>query len=52
MSRLFCLEGDVLQECGELLGDCLTCEELVGVTWRLSDCEELVGAPDRRDADT
>ena len=44
MSRLFCLEGDVLQECGELLGDCLTCEELVGVTWRLSDCEELVGA--------
>ena len=21
---------------------CLTCEELVGVTWRLSDCEELV----------
>ena len=23
--------------------DCLTCEELVGVTWRVSDCEELVG---------
>ena len=22
---------------GILLGDCLTCEELVGVTWRLSD---------------
>ena len=43
MSRLFCLEGDVLQECGELLGGCLTCEELVGVTWRVSDCEELVG---------
>jgi len=20
------------------------CEELVGVTWRVSDCEELVGA--------
>ena len=19
--------------------DCLTCEELVGVTWRMSDCE-------------
>ena len=43
MSRLFCLEGDVLQECGELLGGCLTCEELVGVTWRVADCEELVG---------
>jgi len=23
-----------LQECGELLGGCLTCEELVGVTQR------------------
>ena len=33
---------------GILLGDCLTCEELVGVTWRLSDCEELVGVTHRR----
>ena len=24
-------------------GSCLTCEELVGVTWRVSDCEKLVG---------
>jgi len=23
------------------------CEELVGVTWRLSDCEELVGVTHR-----
>jgi len=27
--------------CGILLGVCLTCEELVGVTWMVSDCEEL-----------
>ena len=27
--------------------DCLTCEELVGVTWRVSDCEELVGVTHR-----
>jgi len=24
------------------------CEELVGVTWRVSDCEELVGVTHRR----
>ena len=30
--------GGVLQECGDF-------------TWRVSDCEELVGPPDRRDAD-
>jgi len=27
----------------EVSGDCLTYQELVGVTWRVSDCEELVG---------
>ena len=37
----------VLQELGILLGDFLTCEELVGVTWRVSDCEELVGVNHR-----
>ena len=35
--------GGVLQEQGILLGGCLTCEDLVGVTWSVSDCEELVG---------
>jgi len=40
---LFSCCGDVLQEMGILLGGCLTCEELVGVTWRMSDCEELSG---------
>jgi len=29
---------------GFYLESCLTCEELVGIfTWRVSDCEELVG---------
>ena len=41
----------VLQEYGKFVEGSLTCEELVGVTWRVSDCEELVGLPDRRDAD-
>jgi len=40
--------GGVLQEMGILLGGCLTCEELVGVTWWVSDCEELVGVAHRR----
>ena len=35
--------GGFYKEVGILLGDCLTYEELVGVTWSLSDCEELVG---------
>ena len=38
----------VIQEKGILLGGSLTCEELVGVTWRMSDCEELVGGTYRR----
>ena len=28
---------------GILLGECLTCEECGDFTWRVSDCEELVG---------
>ena len=32
-----------IQNVGNLLGGCLTCEELVGGTWNVSDCEELVG---------
>ena len=35
--------GGFYNNVGILLGDYLTCEELVGVTWGLSDCEELVG---------
>ena len=35
---LFYCWGDVLQECGKIVEGCLTCEELVGL-------------PDRRDAD-
>ena len=31
----------------EVSGDCLTYQELVGVTWRVSDCEELVGVTHR-----
>ena len=41
----------VLQECGDFTWRVSDCEEIVGVTWRVSDCEELVGLPDRRDAD-
>ena len=29
---------------GFYLGGVSDCEELVGVTWRLSDCEELSGS--------
>ena len=36
--------NQLLQEQGILLGACLTCKELVGVNWRVSDCEELVVA--------
>ena len=32
-----------LQESGKFVEVCLTCEELVGVTWRVSDFEELSG---------
>ena len=38
----------VLQEYGKFVEGSLTCEELVGVTWRVSDCEELVGIIHRR----
>jgi len=31
----------VLQECGDFTWRVSDCEELVGVNWRLSDCEEL-----------
>ena len=31
----------ILQEFGVLLGGLSDCEELVGVTWMVSDCEEL-----------
>ena len=34
-----------LQERGDFTWRVFDCEELVGVTWRLSDCEELVGVP-------
>ena len=40
--------GEFYKEVGILLGDCLTYEELVGVNWSLSDCEELVGVNHRR----
>jgi len=29
--------------CGDFTWRLSDCEELVGVTWRVSDCEELVG---------
>ena len=35
--------GVFYKEVGILLGGCLTYEELVGVTWRVPDWEELVG---------
>ena len=32
----------ILQDLGILLGDLSDCEELVGVTWRVPDCEEFL----------
>ena len=32
----------VLQESGRLVEYCLTVKKLVGVSWRVSDCEDLV----------
>ena len=36
--------GGISQECGDFTWRLSDCEELVGVTWRLSDSEELVGS--------
>jgi len=45
---LYTLGGGMFyKKVGILLGGCLTCDKLVGVTWRLSDCEELVGVTHR-----
>ena len=35
-----------LQESWDFTWRVSDCEELVGVTWRVSDCEELVGPPE------
>ena len=44
MSKLvFFLLRCNLQECGDFTWRVSDCEELVGDTWRVSDCEELVG---------
>ena len=45
-----------MSDCEELSGDYLEvlclCEELVGVTWKVSDCEELVGGYSYKDNKT
>jgi len=42
-SNIYLNMWDFTRMWGFYLETICLCEELVGVTWRLSDCEELVG---------
>ena len=41
----------IIESCQEIISELCSIQERGDCTWRVSDCEELVGVPDRKDAD-